>query len=147
MRKQVNFVDIGQRFKLVRKTLQLQQKDMAAELGKPASYLSEIESGKGNPGPEFFNRLACKYNISMDYLVLGIGDMFIQAGNKVKRKEYDYTGGEINSIEKLVWLMEESTFFNNSVMAEANKILLLDESIVKVSINKKAEQHNCENNY
>ena len=71
MRRQVNFLEMGQRLKLVRKSLNLQQKEMAVELGIPASYLSEIESGKGNPGPEFFNKLACEYNISMDYLVLG----------------------------------------------------------------------------
>lgn len=136
MRRQVNFLEMGQRLKLVRKSLNLQQKEMAVELGIPASYLSEIESGKGNPGPEFFNKLACEYNISMDYLVLGIGEMFIQKGVRIKRQEFDFSG-EIDSLEKLIWLMETSTFFYSAVMADANRILLADESLVKRSINKK----------
>lgn len=139
MRRNINFLEIGQRLKSVRKELDLQQKDMAAALKMPASYLSEIESGKGNPGPDFFIKLFSEYNISMDYLVLGIGDMFSPSGGKVKRKEFDLSGG-IKSFEELAWLMDASTYFTNMILAVANKILINDEDIVKASISRERGQ-------
>ena len=136
MRREVNFLEMGERLKAVRKVLNLQQKQMAAALKMPASYLSEIESGKGNPGPDFFSKLASKYNISMDYLVLGIGDMFIQARVKVNREEFNLSG-VIDSIEKLAWLMDESVFFYNLIMSNANRALLSEEALIKKSIKKR----------
>jgi transcriptional regulator with XRE-family HTH domain len=135
MRRQINFLELGQRLKLARKELNIQQKEMAADLKMPASYLSEIESGKGNPGPEFFMKLFSEYNISMDYLVLGIGEMFIQTGVRVKRSGFELSQG-IKTIEELAWLMDASTFFKNMVLGAANKILLTDEDTVKTSISK-----------
>ncbi len=135
MRRQINFLELGQRLKLARKELNIQQKEMAADLKMPASYLSEIESGKGNPGPEFFMKLFSEYNISMDYLVLGIGEMFIETGVRVKRSGFELSQG-IKTIEELAWLMDASIFFKNMVLGAANKILLTDEDTVKTSISK-----------
>jgi transcriptional regulator with XRE-family HTH domain len=141
MRRQVNFQEMGERLRDARKMLSLQQKQMAAALNIPASYLSEIESGKGNPGPDFFIKLADKYNISMDYLVLGMGDPFIKegTGGKGKRKEFDFSG-EITSLKELTRLMGTSVFFYNMMMATANRILLMEEGLIKTSIKKAAGQ-------
>ena len=135
MRRQVNFQEIGQRLRAVRKSLNIQQKEMAATLGMPASYLSEIESGKGNPGPDFFLKLASEYDFSLNYLFLGIGDMFLQGENKVKRQEFDIGTG-IDSIEKMAWIMDMSPYFNTAVMAAANKLLYSDDDIIKKSMKK-----------
>jgi transcriptional regulator with XRE-family HTH domain len=80
MRKhETSATDIGQRLKAVRKRLHVQQQEMAAALKVASSYLSEIENGKGNPGPEFFVRLATQFNINLNYLFMGAPDMFIDA--------------------------------------------------------------------
>jgi len=136
MRRQVNFLEIGKRLKDARKSLNIQQKDMAATLGMPASYLSELEAGKGNPGPDFFLKLASEYNLSLDYLFLGVGDMFLQAEGKVKRQEFDIGAG-IDSIEKMAWIMDMSPYFNTAVMAAANKLLYSDDDVIKKSMRKK----------
>lgn len=139
MRRNVNFSDIGERLTAVRNKLNLKQKDMAAVLKMPASYLSEIERGKGNPGPEFFIKLASEFKISMDYLILGIGDMFLPSEGKVKRKEFNFSHG-IKTLEELAWLMDESFYFNSMVLATVNKILINDEEVIIKGIRKKSEQ-------
>ncbi|HLP49193.1 MAG TPA: helix-turn-helix transcriptional regulator [Candidatus Kapabacteria bacterium] len=42
------------KLKEIRKQLKIRQKVMAQNLEIPASYLCDIEGGKGNPGPDFF---------------------------------------------------------------------------------------------
>ncbi|MCP5108288.1 MAG: helix-turn-helix transcriptional regulator, partial [bacterium] len=67
---------IGQRIKDVRAVLRYSQRSMASDLEMSSSYLSEIESGKANPGPDFFLKLADKFDISVEYLFHGRGAMF-----------------------------------------------------------------------
>ena len=68
-------IAIGERVKEVRKALKFQQKEMAAGLKMSVSYLSEIESAHAKPGPEFFITFSGTYNVSLEYLLLGRGDM------------------------------------------------------------------------
>jgi len=69
-------VELGKRLILVREQLGLKQKQLAAALGLPSSYLSDIEKGKVNPGFNFLMRLYRKYKVSLDWLLFDEGDMF-----------------------------------------------------------------------
>jgi len=136
MAKQINYADMGSRLKEIRRHLKVQQKDMAKTLEVQASYLCDIEAGKGNPGPDFFIKLSSQYNINLHYLLMGSGDMFIQTGpQKVKTEEFDITDG-IDTIEKAAWLMEKSLYFKNMVLGACNKILYNDEEIIRKDIKK-----------
>ena len=136
MSKQINYADIGSRLKEIRKRLKVQQKVMAQTLEIQASYLCDIEAGKGNPGPDFFIKLSSQYNINLHYLLMGSGDMFIQTGpQKVKTEEFDISDG-IDTIEKAAWLMEKSLYFKNMVLGACNKILYNDEEIIRKDIKK-----------
>ena len=128
--------DIGQRVKAVRRALRYQQKDVAAALDMAAGYLSEIEAGKANPGPEFFVKFALEYNVNLNYIFLGIGDMLLGADRKMTIREFNFDE-EVDSVEKLNWLMEHSSFFKNAILSLASKTLLENEALINRSIQKK----------
>lgn len=138
-RKRDSVIDVGQRIKDVRIALRMQQKDMAAKLGTVQSYLSEIESGKANPGPDFFLKLSHEFNVNLNYVFLGIGDMFFSTKKEISGGAFDFDE-EVDSIEKVVWLMENCPFFKSTIFSFSYKTLLENEAIIKKSIKKYKSQ-------
>lgn len=133
--KKDNVIAIGKRIKEVRKLFRLSQKELAENLGMSSSYLSEIENGIANPGPEFFLKLSNEHNVSMDYLFHGIGNIILGSHQKIQEEEFDFEE-DIYSIEKLVWLMNHSPFYKNTILSFASKFFLDNEGIIKKSIEK-----------
>jgi transcriptional regulator with XRE-family HTH domain len=135
MRRHDSAADIGERIKNIRKKLRLPQKDMAAGLHIAPSYLCEIEKGNGNPGPELFVRLSSEYNVNMNYLFTGKGDVFSDAPLKIKTQEFDVED-DIDTPEKLFWLLEKSVFFRGMIISHANKLLYQERETIKHSLRK-----------
>jgi transcriptional regulator with XRE-family HTH domain len=132
MRKHESAADIGDRIKEIRKKLRLPQKEMAAGLNTSSSYLSEIESGKANPGPGFFLDLSDVYNVSIEYVFHGKGEMFYDPRTRLLRAEFkDFN--DIDSPEKLFWLMNHSAMFRNTILGYAAMFYLEHEAIIKKS--------------
>ncbi len=137
MKKQVeSMIAIGERVKEVRKALKLQQKEMAAGLKMSASYLSEIESAHAKPGPEFFITFSRTYNVSLEYLHLGRGDMFYDQKNQIPSEEEYTLEQDIDSIEHLVWLMKLSPMFKNAILVYAAQFVMDNERYIKNSLEK-----------
>jgi len=132
MKIQENASGIGQRLKEIRKQMRIPQKEMAAALQIAASYLCEIESGNAKPGPDFFIKLASEYNLNLNYLLLGTGDM-LNPGLKIKAREFEIDNG-VRTTEELLWLMENSNYFYSIVLSIANKTLLAEGEIIKKSL-------------
>jgi len=132
MKNQENASDIGQRLKEIRKKIRVQQKEMAAALQIAASYLCEIESGNAKPGPDFFVKVASEYNVNLNYLLAGAGDMF-NPGQNIKAREFQIDNG-VRTTEELLWLMENSNYFYGTILSLANKTLLSEGEIIKKSL-------------
>lgn len=66
----------GERLKRAREHLGLKQKDFAARIGRAAAFLSEIENGKSKPGFAVLRDMVETFNLNLNYLVLGEGEMF-----------------------------------------------------------------------
>lgn len=135
MNKQETNSGVGQRLKEIRRQGRIQQKEMAAALDIAASYLCEIENGNAKPGQDFFIKVAMAYNVNLNYLLLGTGEMF-GAVNNIKTKEFEIDNG-IETVEELNWLIEKSNFFKNSIMSLANKLLIEEDRIIKKSLRMK----------
>jgi transcriptional regulator with XRE-family HTH domain len=147
MRKhEISAADIGLRLKTVRKKLQVQQKDMAATMKVAASYLCEIENGKGNPGPEFFVRLAGEYPINLHYLFMGVGEMLVDEEGKAKKQEID-VDDPVETVEQVARLIEDSVYLRNIVMTCVNKTLFEEKEIIKDNIKKKRAKEETESKY
>jgi transcriptional regulator with XRE-family HTH domain len=132
MRRHDSAADIGERIKNIRKKLSLHQKEMAASLNTSASYLSEIESGKANPGPGFFLDLSDVYNVSIEYVFHGEGEMFYDPTKKLPRTEFKDVN-DIDTPEKLFWLMNQSSMFKHTLLGYAAKFYLENKALVKKS--------------
>ncbi len=136
MRKHDSAKEIGKRIKEVRIKLRLQQKEMAGTLKIAPSYLCEIENGNSNPGPELFVRLASEYKVNLNFLFIGYGDLFIDAPWKMKMQEFDLDE-EVDSLDKLFWLLDKSMFLRGALLSHANKLLFEDKEIIRHSLQKK----------
>ncbi|MDQ1353638.1 MAG: hypothetical protein QG657_3944 [Acidobacteriota bacterium] len=134
--KRETVADVGQRIKEARLQLRLQQKEMSATLQMAPSYLSEIEAGKANPGPEFFLKMVYEYNVNPNYLFLGIGDMFFGPERILRTEDYDMEDGHVDSVEKLFWVMESSPYFKNNILSYASRFFIENEEFLKKSIEK-----------
>jgi len=129
---------LGQRLKTARKELELQQKDMAEALGISPSHLSEIEAGKSNPGAEFLLKLSEKFNISVEYIFHGRGNILYDEDGKFADIEYDFKS-DVDDLDKLIWLLRNSPYFKLSVFSHATRLIHQEADVIKSSIklNKK----------
>jgi transcriptional regulator with XRE-family HTH domain len=147
MRKhETSAIDIGQRLKAVRKRLHVQQKDMASAMKVASSYLSEIENGKGNPGPEFFVRLAAEYPINLHHLFMGVGDMLVDEDGKAKKQNIDLDE-PVETVEQMSRLIEDSVYVRSVVMTCINKTLFEEKALIKENIKKKKTKEEAESKY
>lgn len=127
---------IGARIRIERKSRGLLLKKMADELGVSTDYLYEIENGKISPGADFFQKLQATYNIDPDYLIHGkVPDIPENAG---QISFEDITSEEgIDSVEKLVALMNISPFIKNSILTMATRFVVENSERIKKLLDKK----------
>jgi SOS-response transcriptional repressor LexA len=69
---------IGDRFKLLRAKLGLNQSELAREIGANPSIISDIERGDKEPSKKIISSLILKYRINSNWLLTEHGDFFIQ---------------------------------------------------------------------
>ena len=129
-------MEIGSRIIDIRKKLRINQKEFAASLDMSPGYLSTIESGNGNPCVGFFFRLSMTYNVNLNYMFHGTGDMFINHEKKKPFEKIEFID-EIETIEDMRWLMDHSTLFRSTIIGFSNKFLYENEKIIKTSIKKR----------
>lgn len=72
---------IYNRFRLIRKMLDLGQKDFAKQAGIVQSIVSEIENGKKNISPAILLSLEDTFNVNRRWILTGEGEMFLPESN------------------------------------------------------------------
>ena len=133
-------IEIGKRIQEMRRILGLQQKDMAKAVGLAPGYLSEIENGrKNNPGISTFFKISRHYNVSLDYLLHGIGEMFLPDKDGEEKKRQNIFKG-LENIEDITWLMRNSRFAKNTLLAYAVKMMIENEAVIKTEIMMQGEK-------
>lgn len=68
---------MGERFKALRKVLNLTQAKMARDLGITQQHLSQIEKGVREPSESLLKHICSLYNTTMLWLIAGEGEMFL----------------------------------------------------------------------
>jgi len=126
--------ELGQRLHDLRLALGLKQKDMAREAGLNSGYLSELISGKrDNPGIDIIIKIAIRFNVNLNYLLLGEGEMFLPDKDEVLKKEKELKL-DLDNIDDLYRLMKISKVVKNSVMGQAVKVCIDNEKTIKKEI-------------
>jgi transcriptional regulator with XRE-family HTH domain len=130
------FSEIGKRLLELRKVLGIQQNEMADKVGMHSSYLSDLENGnKSNPGISQLYRIVKQYGVSLDYLVLGEGEMFLP-GKEVEEKKIDEFIPSFEGLADLMWLLNNSNFFKNLMLSQASKLYFENEEFIKMEIKR-----------
>jgi transcriptional regulator with XRE-family HTH domain len=111
----------GRRGRSIREDLRLKQNEFSAGLDLSEGYICQIEKGKGNPTYEFFYKLVAKYNVSLDYLFYGKGDLLVTRKKAVEANEEMLES--IDNIDELLWFLEHSELFKMRIIAEAKNFL------------------------
>lgn len=73
--------EIGQRLLEARKKLGLSQLEMARQANLARTYIGHVENGKQNPSFDFLMKIAGQFDISIDWLLFGRGQMEILPEN------------------------------------------------------------------
>jgi hypothetical protein len=92
-------------------------------------------SREANPRPGFFLDLSAVYNVSIEYVFHGTGEMFHDPKTRLPREEFKEIHN-IDSLEKLFWLMNHSSMFKNSLLAYAAQYFLEHEALIKKNIER-----------
>ena len=130
------FLEIGKRLIELRKFLGIQQNEMAEKVGMHSSYLCDLENGnKNNPGIGQLYRIAKKYGVSLDYLVMGEGEMFLP-GKEGEEKRIDEFIPSFERLDDLIWLLKNSNFFKNLMLSQASKLYFDNEEFIKKEIKR-----------
>lgn len=69
-------IELGQRFKRLRKELGFSQGEFARVLGISETGYAKYETGAAFPRVPFFQGIGSAYDVSLDWLILGKGKMF-----------------------------------------------------------------------
>lgn len=141
MRKAENSEEIGMRLKEFRMKMRIGQREMAKTLKITPSYLCDIENGNANPGPEFFVRLVKNYNINLNYVFLGSGNMNTGTTQVELKPQAINIGSEIDTIEEMVWLMQHSKYFKNIMLVQANVFINKESEMIASSLQRNKEKN------
>lgn len=71
-----NKLGLGKRIRDVRTHIGSNQTEFSANLNTSYSYLSDVERGKSMPGADMLIMLRHKFQVNINWLLTGIGDMF-----------------------------------------------------------------------
>jgi len=116
--------EIGARIRQLRKQLQLTQAEMVVNFRTGRAHYSRMESGEIFPGPEILKFLRMTYNVSLDWLILGKGEMFLsqhapgsipKVGNK-QIIQAEIPEREAFEIKELLDLMQKFPMIKHSVL-------------------------------
>ena len=89
------FKQIRLRLKEVRKDLKITQREFGESAGIDRRYVAKVECGSQNPSFKFLRSVSIRHKISLDWLLYGVGEKFVNAG------ERNY-GNELVTFKKLL---------------------------------------------
>jgi len=140
---QKNLEDIGKRVRTIRKELRLKQAEMAEKLDTFHSYISAVEKGKANPGHSFFFKISTVFDINLNFLFHGKGDMFLtKTPEKKNTEDYSLIPDEFGLIDPdfMRWLLDYSPLFYHNVIGFAFQFWYENEKAISREVERSIEK-------
>lgn len=110
-------VGVYKRIRAVREILYMRQRDFAISLGISDGTYYNIENGKRNPPIGILYLLSTIYDVDVEYLLHGTGEMFKKRGG---RRDIDSEPPEdIVTHKDVMWYLEYSPVFRAAITATA----------------------------
>jgi len=114
---------VSARVRAIRKALDLNQKEFAQRLQAAGSSVSDVENGKYTPNFDMIRDLVKKFNVNIDYLMFGEGEMFIKPGRELFLGLEDLANRN-EGVRKFLDYFEKSAIFRYKVMGTAEELLI-----------------------
>jgi transcriptional regulator with XRE-family HTH domain len=105
--------DVGLRMRRIRKALGYTQEQMVSFFPTGRANYSRIEKGEIFPGPMILNTLTKEFNVSLDWLISDVGEIFHKS-NEAK-SELDY-GANTKEIQDLLIYMKNVPMLKHAVL-------------------------------
>jgi transcriptional regulator with XRE-family HTH domain len=121
--------DIGYRIKQVRLELKLKQQEFAEKLDISGPSLSEIETGKTNPGIDLLVRLHKDFNVNLYYVLFGEGSMFEDPLMSDLRKLERYAVN-LEDVREFLYNFKRSSIIQYFILNQYKKQMVLDEEAI-----------------
>jgi DNA-binding XRE family transcriptional regulator len=127
--------EIGFRLQLVRKKLNLLQKDFAKTLDISNASLSEMEAGNAKPRFELIYNITKKFKVNINYLLHGEGEVFMS--DEISRQ----SGLEIKSeyqpfFKDFLYYFNQSPLVRTAMMNYFRTYILEKETLIEKDIRK-----------
>jgi transcriptional regulator with XRE-family HTH domain len=124
---------VGQRVKLIRTSLGMNQKEFASSLTISAASLSDIETGKGIPRHDTIFQLSRKYKVNIYYLLHGEGEMF-HADSLKRVIESGVYGNHTEFIKEFYRYICESPLVRYEMMGYFRTLLVEKDKLIEKDI-------------
>jgi transcriptional regulator with XRE-family HTH domain len=133
--------DIGSRIRVIRQALKMTQVDFAQKLNASGTAISEIEGGKYKPNYDLILRLGQEFNVNLNYLIYGKGEIFTDGINLTDFCNTDKLKVDKEKFLEMLWYCENSPIVQFSVMAFFSRLIQSDREAIQNEIeeNKKGE--------
>lgn len=133
---------LANRIKEIRNSLNLNQKEFAERIKISKGYLSEIENGKYSPGFAFIYNLAKEFNVSLDYLFFGHGNIFageLKTGRPAPTRPdikdiLSKIDPDNDMIHQMFDYMVRSPLVKHSILAFFSELLSIKKDIIEKSL-------------
>jgi len=127
--------EIGQRLKLVRKSLALRQKEFAQKVNISVTTLSDMETGKSRAGFDFLYNIVKTFNVNLYYIFFEKGEMFND------NKNYSINDASIcdnndEDLQELLWYLSHSKYVKFNILAWFRKFYNQEEVAIKQDLEK-----------
>jgi transcriptional regulator with XRE-family HTH domain len=129
----------GKHVRKVRKALHLNQKEFSRGLGISFQHLSDIERGKKGTGLDFFFKMLTVYNVNLNYLLLGEGEMFLQEIGNNQSLLKGFAANNPDAKEFLYYFVN-SSMVHYHVLSDFRKFFNAEEKSIKDDIKKKSKE-------
>ncbi len=140
----------GKRITKIRKTLNLSQLNFAKQLKTTNVTINRYEKGVMNPSSDFYEKLVTVFNVNVNYLLTGTGEMFIgtsgvtasdeaeSAGQSDKDKRIRELEQELSTVKKSIHALEkeykelghQNTELSRELIAKMQKLLNLQDRLI-----------------
>jgi len=114
---------VSARVRAIRKALDLNQKEFAQRLQAAGSSVSDVENGKYTPNFDMIRDLVKEFNVNIDFLLFGEGEMFIKPGRELFLGLEDLSNRN-EGVKKFLDYFEKSAIFRYKVMGNAEELLI-----------------------
>ncbi len=105
------------RFKQIRSALRLTRSQMAAQLGLEPSYYGRYERGETFPGTVVLSILLIRFNVSLNWLISGKGEMFFKEQEPSLLDAFP----DKKEVTELLASMLESPLFRHEILGNFHK--------------------------